>query len=121
MTIKLGQEEKEFNKEECEKQKDTVEKMEFNIVKMLFKMFKASAMQDKAENENVDVVKTVLTYYKELMKHGNYDLIMFDLKTDKAKYTYFLYYIYFIKLFVLFGKKESDIQNNHLIDDKTSP
>ena len=111
LLIKYINNEKEFNKEECEKQKDTVEKMEFNIVKMLFKMFKASAMQDKAENENVDVVKTVLTYYKELMKHGNYDLIMFDLKTDKAKYTYFLYYIYFIKLFVLFGKKESLYRN----------
>lgn len=88
-----------------------LEKTEINISKLIFKMFKMSSFQEKSEIDNIDLLKTILTYYKELIKGSNFEMMQMEIKTEKNKIVYLNFYIYLLKLFIFYGKKDSLYKN----------
>lgn len=88
---------------------ENLNSLELIAWKICFKIFKAAYFQQVGDPENLDLLKKIIIYVRELFDSpSQYEMMLVDLKefkADRAK-MYFHAYIYLIKTYIFFFKKE---------------
>ena len=101
--------ERKLIKEGKSEMQENLNSSELIAWKICFKIFKAAYFQQVGDPENLDLLKKIIIYIRELFDSPNqYEMMLVDLKEFQAdkKKMYLHAYIYLIKTYILFFKKE---------------